>query len=275
MVSADFALIEFPFVETSLTRHLTVRLKTALDARSFIIFAGGWGVGKTMTLKRFASNNPGKSLLLTVERGSMKTGARPIYLMEQVIRQLREVLTESRLKTYPHGYHSCQEALSALFRQYFDAFFEQIPFDNNGPKVLLIFDEAQFLSRDSIEMLRGWCDGASASVPYPIAVALVGNNEFDVTPKKFEKSAISGATHSRAMFVEVFNDIDLLDDDLVKIMQSRGLRDIACHKVFLKYFGHAGARRDLRRLDNYLRRLAYFGDLSGATPEVIRSILET
>jgi DNA polymerase III delta prime subunit len=275
MVNPDFTKTGFPFVETSLSRHLTIRLKTTQDARSYMIFSGNWGVGKSETLYRFARTHKGKSLLLTVERGARKVGTLQIHLMEQIIRMLREVLNKKPLKTYPHGFHSCQEALLPLFCEYFDVFYQHMPFDDNGPKLLLIFDEAQFLSRLSIEMLRAWGDGTSASVPYPMAIALVGNDEFDVKPTNRDESQISGAVDSRALFVEKFGDYDLLDDDLLAIMHSRGLTNPDCTDRFIAYFSQDGMRRDLRRLDNFMIRVSHFCPLANATPDIIQTVLES
>jgi hypothetical protein len=130
------------------------------------------------------------------------------------------------------------------------------PSASAAPRLTLVFDEAQYLSPDAIEMLRYWNDGDRTVTPFPLGLAFVGNSEFALEEDASGQSHISGAVRSRALFVETLAYEDLTDEDLRSVMESRGGYEPDAMALIIRQFAGRRVRRDLRsiiRLDEALR----------------------
>jgi hypothetical protein len=125
------------------------------------------------------------------------------------------------------------------------------------PSFTMIFDEAQYLSRESIDMLRYWNDWDRTMTPFPVGLIFVGNSEFALQEDSTGHSALSGAVRSRALFVEALDYSDVTDADISMILRSLGLYEPDAISSILAYFKQPRVRRDLRsvtRIDAQFRR---------------------
>jgi len=123
----------------------------------------------------------------------------------------------------------------------------------------IVFDEAQYLSSDAIEMLRFWNDPDRTVAPFPIGLIFIGNSEFALEEKAGGQSVISGAVRSRALFIETLGYEDVLDEDIATFIKSRGTYDNEAIALLLSHFRQRRVRRDFRnfiRLDDALQRRA-------------------
>jgi len=141
------------------------------------------------------------------------------------------------------------------------------------PLLTLIFDEAQYVSREAIEMLRYWNDGERTITPFPVGLIFIGNSEFALQEDGSGRSVLSGAVRSRALFVETLEYEDITAADVASFMHSRGSYEPDAISLIVSYFQQRRVRRDLRnmiRLDNVFRRRT-----GGATVtlDVVKTVL--
>src|SRR5690606_19122887 len=102
------------------------------------------------------------------------------------------------------------------------------------------FDEAQFLSRASIEMLRFWNDEDQTALPFPLGLVFVGNHEFSLRQDARGQSPISEAVRSRTLFTTIFDRDDLTDEDVTAFINSRGVTDAAAAREMLEFINRNG-----------------------------------
>ncbi len=143
-------------------------------------------------------------------------------------------------------------------------------FDDMKPR---IFDEAQYLSREAIEMLRFWNDRDRTTTPFPVGLIFVGNNEFAMAETLAGESVLSGAVRSRLLYELPLAYTHLADTDLTIFAQSRGVTDGAALREFVGHFKDGRAKRDLRLAD---RQLAVCRREAGDAPislDLIRDII--
>jgi hypothetical protein len=124
------------------------------------------------------------------------------------------------------------------------------------PRFTFIFDEAQYLSREAIEMLRYWNDTDRTTTPIPVAIVFIGNNEFSLEEDSAGQSVISGAVRSRAFFIEPLDYADITDQDLILFAQSRGVTDAGAIAEIVRYYSSPRISRDLRHVERILATLS-------------------
>ncbi|MNS22163.1 hypothetical protein D3C72_539460 [compost metagenome] len=110
----------------------------------------------------------------------------------------------------------------------------------------IVFDEAQSLSRNAIEVLRFWNEPDSQ--PIPFSLVFIGNSEFAMAPKGQGDSVLTAAVADRAAYVEEFTYDCVLDDDLVLYAEARGITDPTTLDAILDFFGRGGRAKGVRSL---------------------------
>ena len=118
----------------------------------------------------------------------------------------------------------------------------------------IVFDEAQTLHEDSIDMLRHWNDGSEEM--HGIGIVFVGNHDFRIDGDAKGPSFLKPAVRSRASFMRTFSYSDLTDDDLTLIADAKADFAPDGMQAFLTYARRRHTNRDLRPLTRDLDDLA-------------------
>lgn len=256
-----------PFVETTIARHLLNRLRMTHEERAISVFSGPWGIGKTTALDAFAAENEYCCAIVKVEPGARGKGAAPARVIQYVAEALQRLQEQPRA-IVSTGYLALRQL---VYAHMIDMFGEEcIKF---APAFTFIFDEAQYLSREAIEMLRYWNDGDRCTTPFPVGLVFVGNNEFSLQEDYSGQSAISGAVRSRALFIEPLDYSDVTDTDLVLFAQSRGIKDAAAIAGIVEHYSAPRAKRDLRNVERLLATLLRRAGEGPVTRAIVQAFL--
>ncbi len=243
-------------IETSVVRFIRTRLQVTHEDRAICVISGPWGIGKTTAVESFARANSGHCIIVKVEQGSMKHGASPVFVMQQTLESLRPLVSRSPRATLSNAYWSLRQMLYKCTADWLSQWREHSNVSEE-PRLSIVFDEAQYLSKDAIEMLRFWNDVDRTVMPFPIGLAFVGNSEFALEEKPGGSSILSGAVRSRSLFIETLSYEDVSDDDIRSFLRSCGPYEADAISFMLGYFRRPRVRRDFRnilRLDSSIRR---------------------
>ena len=259
-------------VETSVVRFIRARLELAHHERAICVISGPWGIGKTTAIDSFVEANAQSCVVVKVEQGSAKRGASPVAVLQQSLEAMRPKVGRSPRAALSNAYWSLRQ----MTYNYLAQWQSESALENTtgrAPLLSLIFDEAQYLSREAIEMLRYWNDGDRTVTPFPVGLSFVGNSEFALEENASGQSVLSGAVRSRALFVEALAYSDLTDEDLANFMASRGPYESDAMSLILTHYKRPRVRRDLRsliRLDSIFRRRSEGRPISS---ETVRDLL--
>lgn len=260
---------ERPYVETTVARILRSRLQLAHDEKGIVVISGPWGIGKTTAISAFAAENECGCVVVKVEQ-STKRGASAADVMRYVLEAMRPMLHKSERATLSNAYWALRQLIWRYLAELVD---EEDLKAGYHPPFTLIFDEAQYLSREAIEMLRYWNDQDRTVTPFPVGLVFIGNNEFALKEDASGQSVISGAVRSRALFVEELDYLDITDADLVLFAQSRGITDAGAIATIIDYFSSARVKRDLRNIDKLIPAFRRRAAGKAITAETVRSVL--
>lgn len=263
-----------PFVATSTARLLSSRLQITHEEAGIAVISGPWGIGKTSTIDAFAKANEGSCAVVKLEQVS-KRGTSSVMTLRHITEALRSYWSDSEQEervTLTGSYWTLRTAVYKQLRAMFDA--EDIR-SATPPTFTLIFDEAQYLSREAIEMLRYWNDRDRCVTPFPVGLVFVGNNEFALADNGNGNgtSTISGAVRSRALFIDELAYTNITNADLELFAKSRGITEAAAIDTIIGHFSKPKAKRDLRNLERLLgtfRRRAGDGPVTAA---IVRTTL--
>lgn len=255
-----------PPVETSVVRFIRTRMQVTHEERAICVVSGPWGIGKTTAVRAFASTNRNYCVVVKVEQGSTRRGASPVRVLQQTVEALRPGIGRSPRAALSNAYWSLRQMLYNSLKEWAEP-------AHPLPLFSVIFDEAQYLSREAIEMLRFWNDSDSTVAPFPVGLIFIGNSEFALEEEASAQSALSGAVRSRALFIEALGYEDVLDEDITRFLHSRGIYDHEAVALMLAHFRQRRVRRDFRHLDRLndaLRRRAQGAPISAS---VVNSLL--
>ncbi|MDP2130343.1 MAG: ATP-binding protein [Erythrobacter sp.] len=261
----------FPFIETTIARRMMMRMRQTHDERGITVINGPWGIGKTSAIDAFAREFESQCAIVKVEPGSNGRGLKSLRMLQLVIEALR-VLNQRSVGSYPG-------TSPYLLRREVERLLSDWQYDHYGlegpwpPTFTLIFDEAQYLSKEAIEQLRFWNDPDRCSMPFPVGLVFVGNNEFAMQETASGVSVLSGAVRSRLTFEVPLSYEDLSDTDMTLILQSRGVNDPAALTEFVSYFSQRRIKRDLRQVEKAIARCQRLADGGAITGQMARDIL--
>jgi hypothetical protein len=122
------------------------------------------------------------------------------------------------------------------------------------PRLTVIFDEAQNLSREAIDALRYWNDADRCYAPFPLGLVFVGNNEFSLAGAASE-SVISAAVADRALYMQTFDYDDVADEDLELFIDRRPGFEPGAVSAILRSLRAPRSLRSFRRLGDLLEDL--------------------
>lgn len=259
-------------VETSVVRFIRTRFEVTHEERAICVIAGPWGIGKTTAVNCFANKAPENCAVVKVEQGSQRRGASPIFALQLAVEAIRPLVRRIPRVALSNAYWSLRQMLYNHLEEWRA---QRQPHDgiHDAPRFTFVFDEAQYLSRDAIEMLRYWNDVDRTVSPFPIGLIFVGNSEFALEAGAAGDSVLTGAVRSRALFLETLEYEDVNSTDIEAFLESRGAYQQEALAAVISYFNQPRVRKDFRniaRLDEAFRRRSRGAAISS---EIVRSII--
>ena len=261
------------FVATSLARRLIARMQATHERRRISVFSGPPGIGKTTAIDEFVRRRPGEVAIVKVARRN----AREVLVLQHTLEALRHLGQSA----FDHAPSSLWDLRNDLFGELCRwAGVEPGParrgdYPREGfPRLTIVFDEAQNLSREAIDGLRYWNDADRCYAPFPVALVFVGNNEFSLSGATASESVISAAVADRALYLQAFEYDDVTDDDLTLFIEARLDLDPAALIAVLRSFKAPRALRSLRRVGDLLDHLDELADGAPVQADTVRQALE-
>ncbi|MGQ2940591.1 MAG: AAA family ATPase [Blastomonas fulva] len=261
-----------PFVDTSIARHIVSRLLLTHHERGIVVISGPWGIGKTTAIEAFSSTM-GDVVVVKVEPGGSKAGASTISVLQQVTKALCDRFDDVERMANQRSVYALKDCINRNLSTWGPYQDQLAGWNGELPPFTIIFDEAQYLSRDAIDYLRFWNDRDRTTTPFPIGLAFIGNPEFSLDRKRGADSVISGAVRSRALFVESLDYLHITETDLTLFVQSRGVTDAKAIARIVKHYTKDSNVADLRNADRLIPIMHRRANGGPVTAEIVESIL--
>lgn len=238
-----------PFVETSVAKTMLSRMSLTHEECGISVISGPWGIGKTTAIDAFAASHEYQCAVVKVEPGANRRGATVGRVLQCVVESLRRMNGDLLGTQLSNSTWTLRQMVHTKLVEVFGA--EEL---SRGllPRFTFILDEAQYLSKEAIELLRFWNDRDRTSTPFPVGLIFVGNNEFAMGESLGNESVLSGAVRSRLLFEVPLGYEHVGDTDLTLFAQSRGVVDPSALRDFVDYFSQPRVRRDLRNAERLL-----------------------
>lgn len=260
----------FPFIETTIARRMMLRMRQTHEERGITVISGPWGIGKTSAIDAFEREFDGQCAIVKVEPAPTSRGLKTLRMLQLVIEALKELNHRQAGGYLGNSPWMLKQNVAALLKEWW---IDQGPDAAWPPTFTLIFDEAQYLSREAIELLRYWNDADRCSMPFPVGLVFVGNNEFAMQETAAGESVLSGAVRSRLTWEVPLSYEDLSDMDMTLFLQSRGVTNEGALSEFVGYFSHYRIKRDLRQVNRVIERCKRMADGGAITGQIVRDIL--
>lgn len=261
-----------PFVDTTIARHIMSRLLLTHHERGIVVISGPWGIGKTTAIEAFSST-VADVIVVKVEPGGNKTGASTISVLQQIAKAVSDRFDNVERMANQRSVYALKDCINRNLANWGPYKDTLAGWDGELPPFTIIFDEAQYLSRDAIDYLRYWNDQDRTTTPFPIGLAFIGNPEFSLDRKGGVDSVISGAVRSRALFVESLDYLHLSETDLTLFAQSRGIADAKAIGRIVQHYTKDSNVADLRNADRLIPIMHRFANGGPVTAEIVESIL--
>jgi len=260
------------YIATSIARRLMVRMHATHERRRIAVFAGPPGIGKTTAIDALSRELPNGVVVVKVARRN----AREVLVLQHVLDAIRR-LAGSPSVHFPSSLWELRgdifnaicgwagaEPAAARRAEYPMAEF---------PRLTIVFDEAQNLSREAIEALRYWNDTDRCYAPFPLGLVFVGNNEFSLQTDLDGRSVISAAVADRALYVQTFDYSDVTDDDIRLYLEAKGIVDEAALGVLIRHINERRSSRSFRRIQDLVEELTENSAGEHVTVEAVRELL--
>ena len=260
-----------PFVETTVARMMLARMRTTHEECGITVISGPWGIGKTSAIDAFEREFPENCVVVKVEPAPSSRGLKSLRMLQLVIEALKRLQGRHVGGYLGNSPWMLKQNVEGLLNDWARDQGKDAPWP---PTFTLIFDEAQHLSREAIELLRYWNDPDRCSMPFPVGLVFVGNNEFAMQESMSGESVLSGAVRSRLLFEVPLSYEHLSDTDMTLLLQSRGVTDAAALEEFVAFFSHRRIKRDLRQMERYLKLCLRKADGGPVTGQIARDILQ-
>lgn len=263
-----------PFVDTTIARHIISRLLLTHHERGIVVISGPWGIGKTTAIEAFKST-AADVIVVKVEPGGSKAGASTIAVLQQVSRAISDMFDEVERKANERSVYALKDCINRNLEKWWPYQDKLLGWNGPLPPFTIVFDEAQYLSREAIDYLRYWNDQDRTTTPFPIGLAFIGNPEFSLDRKRGTESVISGAVRSRALFVESLDYLHITETDLTLFVQSRGITDAKAIGRIVQHYTKDSNVADLRNADRLIPIMHRFANGGPVTAEIVERILGT
>jgi hypothetical protein len=262
-----------PFVDTSVAKLMLSRMTLTHEEAGIAVISGPWGIGKTTAIDLFASTRECQCAVVKIEPGTNRRGATVGKVMQSVVEALRPLNGRSVGTHLSNSTWTLRQMIYNEMQNLFGAPEAEGWGRNFFPRFTFIFDEAQHLSREAIDVLRFWNDRDRSTLPFPVGLIFVGNNEFAMAESLGGDSVLSGAVRSRLLFEVPLAYTHINDTDLTLFAQSRGIVDASALREFVAYFSQSRVKRDLRAAERLLTMCHRHAGNGPITRAIVREIL--
>lgn len=260
------------FISTSIARRLIVRMHAAHERRRIAVFAGPPGIGKTTAIDALSRELPDGLVVVKVARRN----AREVLVLQHVLDAIRRLGGASAV----HFPSSIWELRNDIFNAICNwagaepAAARRTEYATTDfPKLTIVFDEAQNLSREAIESLRYWNDADRCYAPFPLGLVFVGNNEFSLQTDLDGRSVISAAVADRALYVQALDYSDVTDDDLRLYLEAKGIVDDEAVNILIRHLNERRTSRSFRRVQDLVEELTETSQGAPITVEAVSEVL--
>lgn len=189
------------FVATSIVGHFIPRMRRAHQRGRIGVFSGPPGIGKSTAIERFRAEEEACVTVVSVPPGP-RTGLKPVAAVQLAIEALRALDRDRDTARIPSSYVEQRAAVFNLVCRWagLDPYRVRRGEPVEHAPLTIIFDEAQNLSREAIEVLRFANDLKGGYSPFPLGLIFVGNNEFILKSDGRGQSVLSAAVADRALY---------------------------------------------------------------------------
>jgi hypothetical protein len=264
------------YVATSIVNAFIGRMRRTHERRRISVFSGPPGIGKTTAVEHFRAEYECNVVVVTVPpgpKGGLKVGA----ALQLVLEAIYDAAPHTFRETTPSNYVMLRGRMFAVIGQWVGlegSRRERMErAEGYVPPHTIIFDEAQNLSREAIDVVRFLSDPKGGYSPLPIGLIFVGNNEFILKSTGGSQSVLSAAVADRALYTESLSYKDVSDDDLALFFEAGGLVDPAALQLVIRYFGAGRVDRSFRRAADLLDVLSEESSGEAITADVVRNLL--
>lgn len=246
-------------------RVLHERMEICHRSRRPGIFTGPPGMCKTTAIRAFAARYPANVQVITLNR--KRTGARDVLrLVLQAVRRLRDWDTDGHIYQETH-------MIAGQLRHELKQWTYDFGRSDEPERLTIIFDEAQYLSREALDELRYWNDQPDDSVPVQLGLIFVGNHELSLKVDDDGRTVISRAVGDRARFIETMDYSAFTEDDLAMFVRSRGVDDPAAVTAIVRSFSAPRSIRSLRRVADCIEDAELMAGGKAITAEIVKAVL--
>ena len=261
-----------PFVETTVTRLMRANMIETHEETGIAVISGPWGIGKTTAIDAFAADYERYCAIVKIEPASTRRGVTSGKVMQATIEALRAKTGRPVGTQLSNATWTLRQMIhTMLFEIHSNQ--ESPGRQQKKPQFTFIFDEAQHLSKEAIELLRYWNDRDRPTTPFPVGLIFVGNNEFAMAESAAGESVLSGAVRSRLTCEMPLARAHISDADITHFAQSRGITDSDAIKEFVAFCGLPKVDRCLRTADRILGKIRDYADDRPITEQIVREYL--
>lgn len=263
----------YRYVMTSVGHAILGYAKSTHQRRRISSVSGPPGIGKTAALLEFQKENHEDVVFVKVARKD----APPTIALKFMFEALRDCVANQGY--YPPA--TLSELKNAIYNILCDRDGKNIRVAHDrGYNVMeyrpltVVFDEAQYLSRDFIDMIRFWSDEDNSYGPFPLSFLLVGNTELLLQPDDGGRTHISRAIGDRLLHSHTFEYSDVTDDDLRLYADDRAHVSEEVMAFILEEYRRPGAIRSFRPLRDALDDALADADGGEITLDMMREALD-
>lgn len=239
------------FIKTSIHRRLFSRMEKTHRARRASIFVGPPGIGKSTAIQAFQTANPDTVVVARI----MRRGVTRTQVLEQLWLALRSRTGQEKVyatTSFARTQHNVDveiEKVAHNLRR--DDDIEKFPL------LTVVFDEAQRLTNDAIDVLRdynephGLCRGT-----FLLGMIFVGNNELSLSPSDNGMSILDMGMADRLKYADRLSYDDVEPADVRQFALANGVDDKGAVEAIVRFFFSGdGQQRSFRKVADLIDEL--------------------
>jgi MoxR-like ATPase len=235
-------------LDTTVHAFLLSRMQRTHDRRRGSIFVGPAGIGKSTAIEAFRRANAGSVQVVNV----MKRGVTANQVLQQLLRALRT--HNSRPSNYISN--ASEQVIQQISIEIEHA-GRGLPRDARPdcfPLLTIVFDEAQRLTNDAMDVLRGYNEKHYICVgTFPIGMIFVGNEKLSLEDRS-GVNLLDEGIWDRFLFREKLSYGLILAGDIALFAKSLGVEDEDAIRLIVRRFSGERVVRSFRQIEGFIDR---------------------